>query len=127
MTDTDSLYVQLGGEAGVNALVNAYILALDTHEGARYLRSLYPENLTLYRTRMTEFLTGWLGGPALYQQRHGMPMLRENHRSIPIDSRARDEWMLCMRTALEETVQDLPLRLYLEGAFWKMADSLRYR
>ena len=33
--------------------------------------------------------------------------------------------MLCMRTALRETVSDEELRLYLEGAFWRMADSLR--
>ena len=30
-----------------------------------------------------------------------------------------------MRTALRETGSDEELRLYLEGAFWRMADSLR--
>lgn len=125
MSNLNSLYARLGGEEGVIRLVKAYIEALKTLPGAQRLRSLYPEDLSKYELRMTEFLSTWLGGPALYQERHGMPMLRESHRSFAIDGEARDEWMLCMRTALRETVSDEELRLYLEGAFWRMADSLR--
>lgn len=118
MSNLNSLYARLGGEEGVIRLVKAYIEALKTLPGAQRLRSLYPEDLSKYELRMTEFLSTWLGGPALYQERHGMPMLRESHRSFAIDGEARDEWMLCMRTALRETVSDEELRLYLEGAFW---------
>ena len=117
MSNLNSLYARLGGEEGVIRLVKAYIEALKTLPGAQRLRSLYPEDLSKYELRMTEFLSTWLG--------HGMPMLRESHRSFAIDGEARDEWMLCMRTALRETVSDEELRLYLEGAFWRMADSLR--
>lgn len=119
MSNLNSLYARLGGEEGVIRLVKAYIEALKTLPGAQRLRSLYPEDLSKYELRMTEFLSTWLGGPALYQERHGMPMLRESHRSFAIDGEARDEWMLCMRTALRETVSDEELRLYLEGAFWR--------
>lgn len=125
MSNLNSLYARLGGEEGVIRLVKAYIEALKTLPGAQRLRSLYPEDLSKYELRMTEFLSTWLGGPALYQERHGMPMLRESHLSFAIDGEARDEWMLCMRMALRETVSDEELRLYLEGAFWRMADSLR--
>ena len=125
MSEADSLFTRLGGEQGVIRLVKSDIHALETLPEAQTLRSLYQEDLSGYETRMIEFLTGWLGGPALYAERHGMPMLRENHRSIPIDTEARDAWMLCMRRALEETVSDTELRLRLEGAFWRMADSLR--
>ena len=126
MSEADSLFTRLGGEQGVVRLVKSDIHALETLPEARKLRSLYPEDLSAYETRMIEFLTGWLGGPALYMERHGMPMLRENHRSIPINAEARDAWMLCMRSALEETDFDAELRLRLEGAFWRMADSLRH-
>ena len=125
MSNLNSLYSRLGGEEGVIRLVKAYIEALKTLPGAQRLRSLYPEDLSKYELRMTEFLSTWLGGPALYQERHGMPMLRESRRIFAIDGEARDEWMLCMRMALRETVSDEELRLYLEGAFWRMADSLR--
>lgn len=125
MSSKDSLYTRIGGEAGVVRLVKAYIKALKTLPDAQYLRSLYPKDLSRYELRMTEFLSTWLGGPPLYQERHGMPMLRESHRSFPIDGKARDEWMCCMRTAIQETISDQDLRLFLEGAFWRMADSLR--
>lgn len=92
MSNLNSLYARLGGEEGVIRLVKAYIEALKTLPGAQRLRSLYPEDLSKYELRMTEFLSTWLGGPALYQERHGMPMLRESHRSFAIDGEARDEW-----------------------------------
>lgn len=125
MSNLNSLYAHLGGEEGVIRLVKAYIKALQTLPDAQKLRRLYPADLSKYELRMTEFLSTWLGGPALYQERHGMPMLRESHRCFGIDGEARDAWMLCMRTALQETVSDESLRLYLEGAFWRVADSLR--
>lgn len=127
MSNPDSLYARIGGEEGVVRLVKAYIQALTTIPEAQRLRSIYPEDLSIYEHRMVEFLSTWLGGPAIYQERHGMPMLRETHRSFAIDSESRDEWMLCMRTALKATVNDTDFRLYLEGAFWRMADSLRTR
>ena len=93
MSSKDSLYTRIGGEAGVVRLVKAYIKALKTLPDAQYLRSLYPKDLSRYELRMTEFLSTWLGGPPLYQERHGMPMLRESHRSFPIDGEVREEWM----------------------------------
>ena len=73
----ESLYQLIGGQDGLKKLVKAYIEALDTRPEARHLRSLYPESLDFYEQRMIEYLSGWLGGPALYLERHGMPMLRE--------------------------------------------------
>ncbi len=122
----ESLYQLIGGEAGLRKLVKAYIEALRTRPEVQRLRSLYPESLDYYEQRMIEFLSGWMGGPALYLERHGMPMLREKHQSIPISGVARDEWMHCMRIALDDTIADPKLRLMLEGAFWRMADSLRH-
>ncbi len=74
---------------------------------------------------MNEFLSGWLGGPALYQERHGMPMLRESHRSIPITGDMAESWVLCMRQTLRATVEDEELMLRLDGLFTHMAESLR--
>ena len=65
MSNLNSLYARLGGEEGVIRLVKAYIEALKTLPGAQRLRSLYPEDLSKYELRMTEFLSTWLGGPCL--------------------------------------------------------------
>lgn len=53
-----------------------------------------------------------------------MPMLREGHRRLVITQNARYQWMSAMRSALAKTVSDPEVRLRLEGAFAKMAESL---
>lgn len=127
MTSPNSLYTLIGGEEGIKRLVNAYLLALTTDPLARELRNAYPEDLSIYEARMFEFLSMWLGGPALYQERHGMPMLREMHRNMSITTTLRDQWMYCLRKALNDTVAEEELRLELESRFWKMADSITRR
>ena len=85
----------------------------------------YPKDPAHYQARMTQYLAGFLGGPALYQQAHGLPMLREQHRCIAIDDAMRDQWYGCMQAAIGRTVKDPALRTALEAAFWRMAASLR--
>ena len=103
----------------------SYVRILRDNPSFGQLRALYtPEGIKRYDSRMREFLSGWLGGPALYQERHGLPMLRESHRAIPIDRALMQEWMRVMRMALNEAVADPALRLRLEGAFARMSESL---
>ncbi|BBF22354.1 group II truncated hemoglobin [Sutterella megalosphaeroides] len=120
-----TLYDRLGGAEGIKRLVSAYLEALTTTPDYAPLCALYVNGLERYEERMNEFLSGWLGGPALYQERHGMPMLRESHRSIPITGDMAESWVLCMRQALRATVEDEELMLRLDGLFTHMAESLR--
>lgn len=126
--ETISIYVQLGGAEGVRRLVDAYVSALERREDAQELRALYAASgasMPHYAERLWEFLCGWLGGPAVYQSRHGMPMLRENHRRICIRPQDADAWMRCMREALELCVANEALRMRLDRAFSGMAASLQ--
>ena len=111
-----TLYDSVGGDAGLDRLTAAFIRVLLADPQLEELRS--------YEARLKEFLSGWLGGPPLYLERHGMPMLREGHRRLVITQNARYQWMSAMRSALAETVSDPEVRLRLEGAFAKMAESL---
>lgn len=125
MPEQSSLYAAIGGEDGIARLVASYVRILRDNPSFGQLRALYtPEGIKRYDSRMREFLSGWLGGPALYQERHGLPMLRESHRAIPIDRALMQEWMRVMRMALNEAVADPTLRLRLEGAFARMSESL---
>ncbi len=125
MPEQSSLYTAIGGEDGIARLVASYVRILRDNPSFGQLRALYtPEGIKRYDSRMREFLSGWLGGPALYQERHGLPMLRESHRAIPIDRALMQEWMRVMRMALNEAVADPALRLRLEGAFARMSESL---
>jgi len=73
------------------------------------------------------FLSGWLGGPQLFVEAFGHPMLRRRHLPFAIGDVERDQWMLCMNQALDEVVEDAALRAALSEAFSKVADHMRNR
>lgn len=109
--ELDTPYEEIGGEAGVRALVEAFY---DTVEAdAPGLRAMLPADTSGSRQKLFEFLCGWTGGPPLYVQRHGHPALRMRHAPFPIDGAAADEWMRCMRAALTDTVDSPVLAGFL--------------
>jgi len=79
------------------------------------------------RTKLFKFLSGWMGGPQLYVEQYGHPMLRGRHLPFSIGAAERDQWLLCMNQALNEVVEDAALRQELSAAFAKVADHMRNR
>ena len=71
------------------------------------------------------FLSGWMGGPPLYSQTIGPPRLRQAHLAFPIDSRTRDAWMICMKQALSEQIDDPAFLAEITASFFRTADFLR--
>jgi hemoglobin len=69
-------------------------------------RAIHPADLSGSRTKLFEYLTGWLGGPPLFVEKHGPPMLRARHLSAPIGVAEVDGWLACFRQAWSETVTD---------------------
>ncbi|MCK9983970.1 MAG: hemoglobin [Azoarcus sp.] len=117
-------YQKLGGEAGVRRLVERfYALMCELPEAAR-IRAMHPQDLAHAKEKLFMFLSGWLGGPPLYAQRHGPPRLGRAHAGFGIDRAASAAWMLCMTRALDEQVADAELRAQLVAAFAKVADSI---
>ena len=49
------------------------------------------------------FLSGFLGGPPLYHQRYGNPMLRARHLPFAVTPARADAWLACMRAALADS------------------------
>ena len=120
-------YQRIGGEAKVRALVGRFYDLMDALPEAYGIRKLHQEDLQSAREKLYKFLTGWMGGPQLYVEQYGHPMLRARHLPFPIGDAERDQWMLCMNRALEEVVEDAALRKELSAAFVKVADHMRNR
>jgi hemoglobin len=118
-------YQRIGGEAGVRQLVDRFYDHMDELPEAWNIRKLHAESLDSSRQKLFDFLSGWMGGPQLYKQKHGEPFLRRRHLPFPIGDAERDQWMHCMRLALEEVVEDDRLRNELYQAFVKVADHMR--
>ena len=100
----------MGGEAGVRARTRRFYALMDTLPEAARCRAIHPPDLTGSEEKLYEYLTGWLGGPPLYTQKRGHPMLRRRHFVAPIGPAERNEWLLCFVRALEETVPGEGLR-----------------
>ncbi|MDD5297074.1 MAG: group II truncated hemoglobin [Rhodocyclaceae bacterium] len=118
-------YLLIGGEPTVRALVKRFYQLMDELPEAWEIRKLHPQDLSGSEEKLYLYLTGWLGGPQLYVERHGHPRLRSRHLPFPVDSRARDQWMLCMRMALEENVADEGIRAKLAQSLQDLADFMR--
>src|SRR5688500_13262172 len=120
-------YDLLGGDAGVRRLVDRFYDLMDTAPEAATVRALHAASLKASREKLYIFLTGWTGGPPIYVERRGHPMLRMRHFPFSIGARERDEWLWCMDRALDE--QEIPgeLREHLRRRLHELADHMRNR
>ncbi len=118
-------YERIGGEGKVRALVGRFYELMDTLPEAYGIRKLHQPDLQSANEKLFKFLTGWMGGPQLYVEQYGHPMLRRRHLPFPIGDAERDQWMLCMNQALNKVVEDVALRQELSAAFTKVADHMR--
>lgn len=122
-----SHFEQVGGADGVRQLVDRFYDLMDTAPEAANIRTLHAVSLKASREKLYLFLTGWLGGPQLYIEKHGHPMLRARHLPFPIAERERDEWLWCMERALNEHEMDDALREFLTERLRQVADHMRNR
>lgn len=121
---TTSLYEAIGGDAVVQRIVARFYDVMDTDPAAATVRAMHPPDLAVSRERLYWFLSGWMGGPQLFFEKRGHPMLRARHLPFVIDDSARDAWMSCMRAALEAEVPDPNLRIVAEGALERLATHM---
>lgn len=120
-----SHYERIGGEHSVRALSKRFYEIMDELPEAYEIRKLHPADLGGSEEKLFKFLSGWMGGPQLFVQEHGAPMLRRRHLPFPIGKTERDQWLMCMRQALQDVVSDAALRQELDAAFTKVAEHMR--
>jgi len=118
-------YALLGGDAGVRGLVDRFYDLMEEIPEYHGIRKLHPQDLSTSSEKLYRFLSGWLGGPSLYIEKYGPPMLRARHLPFPIGIDERDAWLACMLQAMEDKGIDELLRLALLKAFHGTADWMR--
>jgi hemoglobin len=120
-------YEELGGDAKLREMVDRFYDLMDLEPAYAGIRKLHPPSLETSREKLYMFLSGWMGGPGLYMEKYGHPMLRARHLPFAIASSERDQWMECMQRAMEETGVEEELRKGLYNAFSQTADWMRNR
>ena len=120
-------YARIGGDAGVRALVERFYDLMDVDPAYAHVRATHGASLDSAREKLHHFLSGWLGGPPLYVEKHGHPRLRARHLPFAIGVVERDEWLACMERALADTGVPDDLVQALMPAFFQTADWMRTR
>jgi hemoglobin len=117
----------LGGAEKLRALVDRFYQLMDEQPEYYAIRKLHPQALSGSAEKLYLFLSGWLGGPPLYQQKFGQPFLRARHLPFSIGAAERDLWLACMRQAMRDVQVEEGLSEALANAFYKTADHMRNR
>lgn len=118
-------YEMLGGEQAVRGLVDRFYDLMDLEPGYAGIRLLHPADTSGSRDKLFWFLSGWLGGPDLYQSRFGHPRLRARHLPYAIGIAERDQWLQCMQQAMAEQAVDPGMAQRLAESFFGTADWMR--
>jgi hemoglobin len=120
-----SHYQRIGGAEKVQSLVTRFYQLMDELPEAYGIRKLHAADLQSAQDKLFKFLSGWMGGPQLFVEQYGHPMLRRRHLPFAIGDNERDQWLLCMNQSLSEVVADAALRRELSDAFAKVAHHMR--
>ncbi|WP_246666625.1 group II truncated hemoglobin [Bradyrhizobium guangdongense] len=126
-TTTTTPYDLIGGEAAVRRLADRFYEIMDTNPGAHRIRAMHGADLAPIRQLLFEFLSGWLGGPPLYFNRPEHRCIMSAHRPYAIGEAERDEWMSCMRAAMDDCALPAEVRALLDQGFSRMANAVRSR
>ena len=89
------------GEANIVRMMEDFYGELERSS----LRALFPEDMVAASRRSAAFFVGLLGGPPLYHQRYGNPMMRARHMAFAITPRAREEWLACFERVLAHATE----------------------
>lgn len=117
-------YELMGSEATVLNLVDRFYFYMDTLPEVEGIRKMHTQSLSSIKDKLFKFLSGWLGGPDLFIQEFGHPMLRRRHFPFTIGISERNQWMLCMNKAMAEITMDSILREKLLESFDQLATHM---
>ncbi|MDA3129130.1 globin [Aliibacillus thermotolerans] len=106
MEEKASMYERIGEEL-LHRLVDQFYKNVKNDPD---LSPIFPDDLTETARKQKQFLTQFLGGPPLYTEEHGHPMLRKRHLPFPITPTRAKAWLRCMERAMDEVNFHGPLR-----------------
>lgn len=104
------------GEQGIRDLLSRFYACLDQSA----IRNIFPaqdaQEMEEAAQISADFFIQICGGPAYFNQKHGMPQMRMRHAPFTITAESRLHWLVCFEEALkplEENVSNESLQ-----SFW---------
>lgn len=124
---SETLYDRIGGEDGVRRFTRRFYALMDEVPEAAACRAIHPPSLEGSEQKLFEYLSGWLGGPQLFVERRGPPMLRRRHMVAEIGAAEAEGWLICFRWALLDTVADEAVRAAILPQVEQLARHMQNR
>lgn len=98
MTQANPTPFEVIGEALLYKLIDVFYDNVSQHPE---LKPIFPEELSETVRKQKQFMAQYLGGPSLYTEEHGHPMLRARHLPFEITPSRAEAWLSCMRQAMD--------------------------
>lgn len=110
----------------INKLVDDFYLIMGTDSAAKECFKTHEgRDIKESAEKLKLFLSGWLGGPQLYLEKHGHPRLRMRHAPFVITQREAEQWLYCMNLALQRSCINPEVQIKMMDALEGVALMLR--
>jgi hemoglobin len=121
-----SLYDLVGGEAVVLNLVKVFYDIVETESFAHKLLLLHLRGNGVAHSRVEQFnfLSGFLGGPKFYVEKHGHSNIRTMHEHVEINAESKEIWLECMSMAIDQIGLEATTKSKLLRNFTAAAERL---
>lgn len=116
----DTIYSKLGPKALEQLIDTFYNLVF----ASEIIGPLFKNDQEEIKNKQLLFLTQFLGGPQVYSQMHGHPRMRARHLPHKITPEAKEEWLKCMRIAIETLDVSDELKVELYNVFPQVAQHM---
>ena len=114
----ETLYERIGGDGALKLLTDRFYDLVFEHQ---LISRLFKSDKNEIKEKQRLFLTQFLGGPQLYSDVHGHPMMRARHNPHVITEDDAIAWLQCMSTAIGELPIDKELKDELFDRFPRTA------
>lgn len=117
---------QIGGADKLRELVDRFYDLVETDPRGRAILDMHLKGhgLAHVRPEQFDFLSGFLGGPRYYQERHGHMNLREIHAHVEIRPEDATDWLALMARAMQDVALPQPQAEQILATFRRAAMML---
>jgi hemoglobin len=119
------MYDKIGAFDVIDKLVDDFYEIMSTDPLAQECFATHSgRDIRISAEKLKFFLSGWTGGPQLYLEKYGHPRLRMRHFPFKIGPKEADQWLYCMRKALQKSPIDPGMQEELLNAFAQVTTML---
>ncbi len=123
-----TLYERFGGEERLTLLVKTFYRIMSTDPLARDCFATHEgKDIAHSAEKLAMFLSGIMGGPQSYQEKYGHPRLRMRHMPFAIGDKEAEQWLYCMKKAMEEVKVPQEVQEEMAPYFAQVTGHLRNR